>query len=177
MYKPESIYTKIALQTIVSHIMEKRITEIPYSELPPELQVKKACFVTLHKSDGELRGCVGTLIPYEDSLYKEITKNSISAATKDSRFKAVSKTELDDICLSVSVLSEPYPINGFAELDPKEKGVIVKLQGKTQAVLLPNIKGIDTVKDQIYKLKKKGGIELIENEFLEYYAFTTKEYK
>ncbi|MCD4679665.1 MAG: AmmeMemoRadiSam system protein A [Bacteroidales bacterium] len=177
MYKPESIYTKIALQTIISHIMEGEVTEIPDNEIPSELKAKKSCFVTLHNIDGELRGCVGTLTPYMNNLYEEIIQNSISAATKDSRFEAVSEKELDDICLSVSVLSEPYPIDSFTELDPKKKGLIVKLQGKTQAVLLPNIKGIDTVEDQIYKLKKKGGIEDVDNELLEFYAFTAKEYK
>ncbi len=177
MYKPESIYTKIALQAIVSYLTEGITIEFSGEDVPPELLDRKACFVTIHLSDGSLRGCIGTLSPHTENLGQEIIQNSISAATRDTRFEAVTEEELDDIYLSVSVLSEPYKINDFDELDPKEKGVVVRLNGKTMAVLLPNIPGIDSVDDQIDKLKRKGGIEDIGNEYLEFYAFTTKENK
>jgi len=140
-------------------------------------KAQKGCFVSLYNSDGNLRGCIGTIVPYSRNLFEEIVQNSISAATKDSRFDTLSKSELDDITLSVYVLSEPYPINNFDDHDPVTKGLIVKKDGKTRAVLLPNIKGIDTVEDQVYKLKKKGGIEDADNKHLEYFAFTANEYK
>jgi len=176
MYQPESIYSKVALKAIITHISEGKDYELPDNEIPEALKTPKGCFVSIHKMDGSLRGCVGTLIPYRDNLFNEIVQNSISSATKDSRFEPLSKDELDTITLSVYVLSEAYLINDFSELDPKTKGVIVKLNDQTQAVLLPNIKGIDTVEDQIYKLKKKGGIEDVDDEHLDYYSFTADEF-
>lgn len=177
MYKPESIYTKIALQAIISYLKEGVIITTVDEMLPEELKEKKACFVTIHTNEGNLRGCIGTLSPHHDSLFEEIIQNSISAATKDIRFEPLTVEEIDDISLSVSVLSDPFPIESFSELNPEKYGVIVRLNSITKAVLLPNIKGIDTVEDQIYKLKKKGGVEEIDDEFLQYFAFTTKEYK
>lgn len=176
MYKPQSIYTETALNTIISYITKRDIVKTDIEKIPSELKTPKACFVTIHRNDGSLRGCIGTLSPQRDNLYEEIVHNSISAATRDSRFNPLTPGELEDITISVSVLSEPYPIMDFDELDPKQKGLIVRYDNRTQAVLLPNIKGIDTVEDQVYKLKKKGGIEDIDDKYLEYFAFTTEEY-
>ncbi len=177
MYKPESIYTKISLEAIVKYIKEGETLNSEAEELQPELGYKFPCFVSIHTLDGALRGCVGTLEPCRDNLYQEIVQNSISAATKDSRFETLKEHELDDISVSVYVLSEPFPVYNLDDHNPITKGLIVKLNGITRAVLLPNIKGIDTVDDQVYKLKKKGGIEDIDNEHLEFYAFTAEEYK
>ncbi len=63
-----------------------------------------ACFVTLHTSTGQLRGCIGTIIPHT-TLGKDIQKNAINAAFSDPRFRPLTAAELPDIDLEISVLT------------------------------------------------------------------------
>ena len=44
-----------------------------------------SCFVTLHTSDGNLRGCIGNIIAYEP-LRENIRHNAVNAAFHDPRF-------------------------------------------------------------------------------------------
>ena len=69
-------------------------------------------FVTLeHYPTGALRGCIGfprAIAPLGDSLVEA----AIAAAFGDPRFVSVSKKELDELLVEVSVLSSPVPITG-----------------------------------------------------------------
>jgi len=58
----------------------------------------------------------------------------------------------------VDVLSEPEDIESEDELDVKKYGVIVTARGK-RGLLLPNLEGVDTVRDQINIAKQKARIE------------------
>ena len=53
------------------------------------LRARAACFVSLKTLDGELRGCIGTIEPAQETLAAEVIANAISAATRDPRFSAV----------------------------------------------------------------------------------------
>ena len=104
-------------------------------------------FVSLKKR-GQLRGCIGTLQPVQSSLAREIIDNAISAATKDPRFEPLTLDELDDITISVDVLSVPEPVYGLEDLDPSRYGVIVK-SGWRKGVLLPDLPGITNAEEQV----------------------------
>ena len=111
MYQPKTIYAKLALETIIEYVTYNTIKEL--DEIPKELTAKQACFVSIHNADDDsLRGCIGTIEPATKNLVNEIIRNAISAATKDSRFHPLTETELENITVSVDVLSIPKP--GFS---------------------------------------------------------------
>ncbi len=58
---------------------------------PKSMSARAGAFVTLHTaSTGQLRGCIGTIQPMEDSIVEEVINNAISATTQDPRFPPVS---------------------------------------------------------------------------------------
>jgi len=105
-----------------------------------------------------LRGCIGTLEPYENNLYIEIIRNAVAAAFRDSRFPPLKKHELSDINISVDVLSTAIEYHGEINWDTKRHGIIVKSTSGKRAILLPDIPGINTAVDQLEIVKKKAGI-------------------
>jgi uncharacterized protein len=97
---------KLARKTIESKfsIIKLRIDK----KIKEEFSSKQGCFVTLHKK-GELRGCIGLPEPVLP-LQEAIVSVAQSAAFNDPRFPAVTKDEMDEINVEVSVLTKPQRI-------------------------------------------------------------------
>lgn len=153
----EDAYVKLARLTIEEYITTGNTLEIP-NNIPEELINNQAgVFVSIHKF-GSLRGCIGTIIPTTNSIAKEIITNAISASTKDPRFPKIEKEELQYLDINVDVLGKPEKITSEKELNVKEYGVIVT-SGTKRGLLLPDLEGIDTVREQISIAKKKAGIK------------------
>ncbi len=126
----------------------------------PGLEPRRAgVFVSLHLPDGSLRGCIGTTEGYRGSIEEEIVANAISAATRDPRFFPIKEAELAGLDISVDVLGTPEEVAGPEALDPKEYGVIVRTPDGRQALLLPDLEGVDTVEQQLSIVCRKGGID------------------
>ncbi|OQY00222.1 MAG: AmmeMemoRadiSam system protein A [Bacteroidetes bacterium 4572_117] len=176
MYKAKTSFAKHAFNIIKAYVKTKNIDKFKNIEFPVEFKHNLACFVTIHNNDGSLRGCIGTIEPREDNLWLEIISNAVSACTRDSRFSPVKPNELQQIEVSVDVLSEPKKVDDLNELDPKKFGVIVTDGNYMRGVLLPDIEGVDKVEDQIKIAKRKAGLADMENEFLEIYSFTATRY-
>lgn len=121
------------------------------------LEERKACFVSIKTVGGELRGCIGTVVPVFPSIGEEIVSNAYSAACKDPRFMPVAWNELLNCRISVDVLDEPEPITDLSLLDPKVFGVIVE-KGSRRGVLLPDLDGVETVEKQLGIALSKAGI-------------------
>ena len=152
----EDQFVKLARETIEKYIRARERSTVPVWA-PPEMTERKAgVFVSIHK-EGRLRGCIGTILPVRRSIAEEIISNAISAATGDPRFDPVRPNELDQLEISVDVLSTPEKIESRADLDVKRYGVIVS-SGSKRGLLLPNLEGIDTVDEQVEIAMKKGGI-------------------
>ena len=132
---------------------------------------RAGAFVSLKKR-GQLRGCIGTFLPTTDSVAAEIVQNAVSAGTRDPRFPAVRREELDALTISVDVLGEPEPAQ-FEELDPQKYGVIV-VCGERTGLLLPMLEGVDTAAQQVAIAKEKAGIAPEETAAL--YRFTVTRY-
>jgi AmmeMemoRadiSam system protein A len=119
--------------------------------------VQRACFVSIKTVKGDLRGCIGTIVPVCPSLDAEIIENAISSSTKDPRFPPMKIAELDGVVFSVDVLGRPEKVRDRTELDPKKWGIIVS-KGMMRGVLLPDLEGVDTVGAQIEIASRKAGI-------------------
>lgn len=133
----------IARETLEAYIKERKIIE--FKENDPELLKTYGAFVTLRKAvPGEkikevesLRGCIGHIIS-NAPLYKTIQDMAIASSTQDPRFPPVTKNELKDIKIEISVLSQPKKIKDINEFELCKHGVIVQ-KGFNQGVFLPQV--------------------------------------
>ena len=128
----------------------------PSGPLPPESGKRAGVFVSLKKG-GQLRGCIGTILPTQADAAREIIRNAVSAATEDPRFDPVGASELDELEVSVDILGNPERVDSMDKLDPKRYGVIVRHGGRS-GVLLPDLEGIDSVNEQVSIACRKAGI-------------------
>ena len=143
-------YVELAREAIETYVLQSRHIS-PLRELPAEMQVRAGVFVSLHLN-AELRGCIGTIEPMRENLAEEIIDNAISAATRDPRFPPVQAGELTDLDISVDVLKPPEPIESISDQDPKQHGLIVQSlkNSRRRGLLLPDLEGIDTAKEQLF---------------------------
>ncbi len=153
----EDPFVGLARLALESYI-ENGKTIKPPEDLPESmLRDKGGTFVTI-KIYGQLRGCIGTIAATTENIAQEIINNAISAGTKDPRFSPITTKELKHLEYSVDVLGQPEDIESIDELDVKEYGVIVRAGGKS-GLLLPDIKGVNTVQQQVGIALNKAGID------------------
>ncbi len=150
---------QLAHRAIEAYILEGCRPGLPCgSELTPEMCEHAGAFVSLHEF-GELRGCIGTFMPQQDNVATEIVENAIASATRDPRFPAVTADELDDLEISVDVLTEPEPAESIQDLDPQIYGVIVTdLNGMRRGLLLPALEQVKTAEQQVMIARQKAFI-------------------
>lgn len=150
---------QLARQAMEEYVRNGVVIGAPKT-LTPEMQEQAGTFVSIHDAHGELRGCIGTFLATQPNVALEVIHNAISAATRDPRFPPVMPNELDSLDVKVDVLSEPEPVAGPEELDPRRYGVIVEaVQGwHRRGLLLPDLEGVDTVDEQIRICRLKAGI-------------------
>jgi len=90
------------------------------------LNEDRGVFVTLHKK-GVLRGCIGYPEPVMP-LYKAVVNAAKGAAFGDPRFPIVSKDEMRDIKIEISVLSVPKIIV-VSDSDEYPKNIVLGTDG------------------------------------------------
>ncbi|MDD2619801.1 MAG: AmmeMemoRadiSam system protein A [Syntrophomonadaceae bacterium] len=150
----ESLPVRWARMNLEAYIKQHAIPQL--SEDMKELADKQAgVFVSL-KKNGQLRGCIGTIMPAYKDLSEEIAANARAAGTDDPRFAPVETYELEDVVYSVDILGQAESC-GQEDLDPSKYGVIVS-QGGKRGLLLPALEGVDTVEEQLAIAKQKAGI-------------------
>lgn len=116
-------------------------------------------FVTLRRrSDGSLRGCIGSLEAMCEHLVAETANRARAAALEDKRFPPVRAEELADLRFEVSVLSAFMEVQTMEELEPRSYGVVVSDGVDRRGVLLPGIEGVDTAAEQVEIARRKAGI-------------------
>ncbi|MBW6470366.1 MAG: TIGR00296 family protein [Methanosarcinaceae archaeon] len=131
----------LARDTIEVFLVKGTVLSLSDVDLSDIFSEKRGVFVTLTKQ-GMLRGCIG--YPYPDSpLGNAIIDSAISAATRDPRFPTVNVSEMDDIIVEVTVLTQPELINVQPHELPEiieigKHGLIVK-EGHNQGLLLPQV--------------------------------------
>lgn len=112
------------------------------ADYPPALREPRASFVTL-KRGGRLRGCIGSLEAVRP-LVVDVAHNAFAAAFQDPRFPPLEAEELNDLDISISVLSPAQPIHFESEADllarlrPGVDGLILS-DGGHRGTFLPSV--------------------------------------
>lgn len=93
-------------------------------------------FVTLTIKH-RLRGCVGYIIS-DRPLIETIRNAARFAAFEDTRFAPLKETELPEINIEISILSEPFPMNSYDDIEIGKHGLILEEKGR-RGLLLPQV--------------------------------------
>lgn len=147
---------RLARKTIETYVVSGERPSLQQTEIEA-LSMRAACFVSIKTISGDLRGCIGTIEPAENSLAEELMSNAIGAAVRDPRFPPVSADELSNLRYSVDILSTAEPAR-FEDLDPLSYGVIVEDELGLRGLLLPDIEGVETAAQQVEIAARKAGI-------------------
>jgi AmmeMemoRadiSam system protein A len=103
----------------------------------PELQGHQGAFVTLNIG-GQLRGCIGQFTANRP-LYQVVRGMALAAALRDTRFRQVQPSELDDISIEISVLSPMRRITDpMKEVELGKHGIYIK-RGYQTGTFLPQV--------------------------------------
>lgn len=125
----------IAKQTVENFVRNGKISEFNISD--ERLNWQEGAFVTL-KNKGQLRGCIGQILPIDEPLFRVVRDMAIEACSQDYRFNPVSEDELPSLEYEISVLSAPEKIDNWQDVELGKHGVIIKRDGKS-GVFLPQV--------------------------------------
>ena len=100
--------------------------------------IRRGAFVTLRVGP-ELRGCLGHVAP-DRPLADLIPGLAVAAAQEDPRFSPVSREELDDVTIEISVLTTARPVDARepSAIVVGRDGLIVE-RGRARGLLLPQV--------------------------------------
>jgi uncharacterized protein (TIGR00296 family) len=186
-------YISLAKLAVETYVKEGRVLKnSPKSLAKDFLERRAGVFVSIfrspHRTDAEqkrrtdaekeLRGCVGTYLPTEDNIAREIIQSAVAVASQDYRFGPIQKDELSHLSYTVYILGKPELISGLDALDPKIYGVIVKSLDfpRKTGLLLPDLDGVNTSQEQISIACQKAGINTSQ-ESTAVYRFKVEKYE
>ena len=136
---------RTALETCVRNSEHLDLDRV---ESTPAMRENRASFVTLRKSNGDLRGCIGSTT-HASPLLVSVRDNAIRSATKDPRFDAVSEDELPGLSIEISALrAGDGPATPFRRLRSIEEivigrdGLYLDFDGKGGGLLLPQVASV-----------------------------------
>ncbi len=125
---------KLARSSIKAHLGTGTLPDIATSD--PAMHEQRAVFVTLTK-DGKLRGCIGQIIA-RHALAVAVRDAAVSAAVRDHRFSPVTRDELKELHIEISVLSPMEPVASYTDIKVGKHGVMV-VRGRRNGVYLPQV--------------------------------------
>ncbi len=125
----------IVRQTVGNYVLTGKVLDFNIDD--EMLNKKQGAFVTLYRR-GQLRGCIGQIIPANKPLWQTARDMAIAASTEDPRFNPITEAELFEISYEISVLSELEKISDWKKIKLGKHGVIVR-QGCDSGVFLPQV--------------------------------------
>lgn len=131
----KQLLLKIARDTIETYIKTRKVPPIDVVDYP-NLNQQAGVFVTLNKNK-QLRGCIGYIRPIAP-LAQAVSKMAIAAATEDPRFSPVTKDELKEIKIEITVLSELIRISNIDQIEVGKHGLYI-VKGFNSGLLLPQV--------------------------------------
>ena len=132
----KKILKEIALTSIKDSLAGKPVAQPILNSQYPVLNSKCGAFVSLHKQ-GRLRGCIGHF--GEDvPLHEIVAEMARAAAFEDPRFMPVTKDELEDIDIEISVLTPMRRIQSLDEFELHRHGIYIR-RGYHSGTFLPQV--------------------------------------
>ena len=131
--QPERILLlQLAHDAIISALEDREISSDPPTA---HLAEPRGAFTSLYL-EGELRGCVGYVLPVS-SVYCAVIDTARAAAFEDTRFYPVTIEEARQLEIELSILSPPKPISAD-EVEVGRHGLLISLGGN-RGLLLPQV--------------------------------------
>lgn len=127
-----TLLLRLAHESILS-ALEGR--EIPLDPPTDHLAEPRGAFTSLYLR-GELRGCVGYVLPVSP-VYRAVADTARAAAFEDTRFYPVTLPEAPDLKIELSILSPPQPISAEA-VEIGRHGLLISRAGH-RGLLLPQV--------------------------------------
>ena len=133
----KKVLKEIALQRIKDSLDGKRCSDnSSLFTIHSSLNQKCGAFVSLHKH-GHLRGCIGHF--GEDyPLHEIVAEMARAAAFEDPRFMPVTRDELNDLDIEISVLTPMRRIQSLDEFELHRHGIYIK-KGYRSGTFLPQV--------------------------------------
>ena len=126
-------------------------------------------FVTLYSNQSDpnqmarpngkaLRGCIGYIWPIKP-LAQAVIDNTIGAASRDPRFKPVSKEELKHLQIDINVLTPLHRVESYKDIVVGRDGIVL-YKNDRQAVFLPSVASEFgwTLEETLTQLAQKAGL-------------------
>ncbi|HZV47862.1 MAG TPA: AmmeMemoRadiSam system protein A, partial [Thermodesulfovibrionales bacterium] len=156
---------------VTEYVTSRKAIELDIKN--PKLRTDGAVFVTI-KEKGSLRGCIGhvqAIMP----LYQSVIKNAIAASSSDPRFPSMTKDELQDIEIEISILSPMQRLKDVKNIQVGKHGLVIR-KGSQSGLLLPQV-AIEQGWDRQTLLKQicaKAGLPEYAWKDAELYTFTAE---
>ncbi len=155
---------QVARESIEYGLQHGHAIRVETDTYDEQLQQQGASFVTLNKN-GALRGCIGTLQPYQP-LVNDVAEHARAAAFSDPRFPPLGSDEFAGIVISVSVLGRPNAISFsdeedlITQLKPSQDGLIFE-EGGARGTFLPSVwESLPEPRQFLQQLKRKAGLPI-----------------
>src|SRR5215831_4143085 len=123
---------ELAHESIRSALEEREISLDPPT---PHFAEPRGAFTSLYL-DGQLRGCVGYVLP-TSSVYRAVAETARAAAFEDTRFYPVTIEEARHLQIELSILSAPQPIAAEA-VEVGRHGLLISTSFR-RGLLLPQV--------------------------------------
>lgn len=158
--KPEKEYLlDLVFQAIKDGF--KNLSNPPDSCPFESLEEERASFVTLKKSE-QLRGCIGHIKAVQP-LFQDVYENAQSAAFSDPRFLPLTKDEINNLAIEISVLSVPEKMMAKTVKEKLEnltgkEGVVLEASGR-RSTFLPQVwQQVKNKQEFLEHLSRKAGL-------------------
>jgi AmmeMemoRadiSam system protein A len=127
-----ALLLRLAHDAVVSALEHREISLDPPT---PHLAEPRGAFTSLYLH-GELRGCVGYVLPV-GPVYRTVAETARAAAFEDTRFYPVTLNEAHDLQVELSILSVPKAI-APDEIEVGRHGLLISMGGR-RGLLLPQV--------------------------------------
>lgn len=130
------ILLQIARQSILDALLARTHTVDTTLQLTEGLRQPAGAFVTLTRG-GELRGCIGSVLP-DAPLFQAVAESAVNAAFRDPRFPPLTLAEMEQTEIEISVMGPITEVKDTSSIEVGKHGLIVSGEGK-KGLLLPQV--------------------------------------
>lgn len=144
----------------LTHMLEPNFdATLYYPLISYGVKQSNGVFATLYGPQKTLRGCIGR-ITTDEPLHKTIATVTQDAAQSDSRFRPLTKQQLQTTTVHLSILSKPQSIKNLTEITLGKNGVIFE-QSIYSALFLPEVATEQgwSKEELLNNLAQKAGLE------------------